>query len=113
MRNLSLPIILILGGMAWLAHNMGYLPDLRSLGALILVIAGVAVLALEGITRNSVISGPMLIAGGLAWMAREKDLVDWRILAPALVIVLGICILISRLPGIPNSRGEVSEKNRP
>lgn len=105
MKNLTLPLLLIALGAAWLLHNVGMLPDLRSVGAIALAGAGLAVLFLDGITKQSVVSGPMLIAAGATWYARDHRLVPWSILAPVLLIVLGICLFISRLPAVPATRG--------
>lgn len=105
MKNLTLPLLLIALGAAWLLHNVGLLPDLRSVGAIALAGAGLAVLFLEGITKQSVVSGPMLIAGGATWYARDHNLVSWSVLGPLLLIVFGVCLFISRLPSVPASRG--------
>jgi len=101
MKNLTLPLVLIALGAAWLLHNVGLLPDLQSVGAIALVCAGVAVLFLEGITRHSVVSGPMLIAVGGAWYARDQNLLAWAILGPVLLIVLGVCLFVSRMLSVP------------
>jgi len=104
MKNLTLPLLLIALGAAWLLHNVGLLPDLRSVGAIALAGAGLAVLFLEGITKQSVVSGPMLIAAGATWYARDHNLLPWSILGPLLLIVFGVCLFISRLPAVPASR---------
>ncbi len=104
MKNMSLPIVLITIGAVWLAHVLGWLPDLRSVGAIALVVAGVAVLAIEGITKASVVSGPMLIFSGGAWYAWDHELLTKGVIAPLFLIVLGLCIFAARMPSVPVSR---------
>jgi hypothetical protein len=100
MRKMTLPIVLIVVGALWLTHALGFIPDLRSVGGLALVFAGIAVLVSEGINKASVVTGPMLIFCGAAWYAVEQGLVARVVVAPSFLIVLGLCLLASRLPSV-------------
>jgi hypothetical protein len=74
---------------------------------------GVAVLFLDGITKNSVVSGPFLIASGIAWLLHDQWRVSWFVLIPSLLVLLGVLMLIARKPEIPERRprrNEVVEK---
>jgi hypothetical protein len=80
------------------------LPDIDWIIAGGLVAGGLAVLLLDGITKQSIVTGPFLIACGIAWALHERWRVSWTILVPTLLIVLGLLMLISRRRGIPDRR---------
>ena len=113
MKNMSLPIVLVTIGAVWLIHVLGLLPDLRVVGAIALIIAGVAVLAIEGITKAAVVSGPMLIFGGAIWFAYDHDMIGRYVIAPSFLIVLGLCLFVSRLPSVPVSRSRPGQDQAP
>lgn len=108
MREATLPILLMVFGAAWLAHELGWLPDWKMIGAILLIGAGVAVLASEGITKSSVVSGPMLIFGGAVWLARQHDLLEWNLILPIGLIAFGLCLFVARLAAVPRYRGGVT-----
>jgi len=112
MRSMTLPIVLIVLGATWLLHSFGMLPDLRAVGGVALIIAGIAVLVSEGITRSSVVTGPVLMYWGGAWLAHEQLDISMRYLVPAFLIVLGLCLVAARLPGMPHSRGNGAAVHR-
>jgi hypothetical protein len=104
MRNAGLPITLIVVGSAWLLWHFRLFPDLDWVIAAALVAAGIAVLFLDGITKSSVVSGPILIASGIAWGLHEEWRVTWSVLLPSLLVVLGLLMLIARRDAIPERR---------
>ena len=104
MKNVTFPVILVVLGVAWLVQEMGWIPDWHIVGALGLVAAGVVVLFAEGITKTSIVTGPMLMFAGAAWYAREQRLLGWNVIAPIGLIVLGVCLFVSRLPAVPHNR---------
>ncbi len=104
MRDTTLPIALIALGAAWLAYELGWLPESRAIDAVILIVVGAGVMATEGLTRSSVVTGPILIFAGLAWLAVQQRLVAWHLVWPLGAILLGILLFIARLPGIPERR---------
>lgn len=114
MRNVALPLLLILFGAIWLAHVMGLVPELRAIGGLALIVAGIAVLAIEGINKRSVVSGPMLMFGGAVWLGSQHGYLSRDLVAPLFLIVLGACLFIARLPGVPSSARKAlpDESNR-
>jgi hypothetical protein len=69
-----------------------------------LIAGGVAVLLLDGITRKSVVSGPFLIASGVAWALHDRWRIPWTVLIPTLLILLGVLMLIARRHDIPERR---------
>lgn len=105
MKNAAFPAILIVLGVAWLVQELGWIPDWHIVGAIGLVVAGIVVLVAEGPTKTSVVSGPMLMFAGAAWYARDHRLIGWNVIAPLALIVLGVCLFVSRLPAVPYARG--------
>lgn len=101
MRTASLPITLIVFGIAWLLWYFRMFPDIDWIIAAGMAVAGVAILAIDRITKTSVVTGPFLIAAGMAWFVRDKYRCTWFVLIPLLLIFLGLLMLIGRLPQIP------------
>jgi hypothetical protein len=101
MRNASLPVALIVVGAAWLLWYYRLFPDIDWIIALGLAGGGVAIMVLDGITKSSVVAGPFLIGAGAAWLLHDRLGASWLVLAPCLLILLGVLMLISRLPRIP------------
>jgi hypothetical protein len=101
MRNASLPVALIVVGVAWLLWYYRLFPDIDWIIALGLAGAGLAILVLDGISKSSVVSGPFLIAAGIAWLLHDRFRASWFVLLPSLLIVLGVLMLVARLPQIP------------
>ena len=82
--------------------------------SLVLIGAGLGILLLEGITKKSVVGGPLLIALGVTWFLHFYFWVQWRYLAPGVLIVAGVLMLIARLARIPDSRrGDVAVPDNP
>jgi hypothetical protein len=106
MRNAATPITLIIIGILGLIWYFGWLPDFDSITALALVLGGVAILVMDGITKNSVVLGPTLIAVGIAWWLHDQYRMRWTLLVSALLIVIGVLMLIARQPRIPEKRGD-------
>jgi hypothetical protein len=105
MRNASLPVALIAVGAAWLLWYFRLFPDIDWIIALGLAGGGVAILVIDGITKTSVVAGPFLIAAGVAWLVHDRFRVSFMVLIPSLLIVLGVLLLIARLPAIPERSG--------
>ena len=69
-----------------------------------LVLGGIAILYLDGMTKNSIVSGPTLIATGIAWALHDRWHVTWFVLMPMLLVLLGVLMLIARRANIPERR---------
>jgi hypothetical protein len=106
MRNAATPVTLIILGILGLIWYFGWLPDFDSITALALVLGGVAILVMDGITKSSVVLGPTLIAVGIAWWLHDQYRLRWTLLVSALLIVIGVLMLIARHPRIPDKRGD-------
>ena len=110
MKNASLPIALIAVGIAWLLWHFRLFPDIDWLIAAALMAAGVAILLIDRFTRTSIVTGPFLIATGIAWMLHDRWHVTWFVLLPSLLVLLGVLMLIARMSNLPESRRGSVEK---
>ena len=104
MRDAGLPITLIIVGSAWLLWYFRLFPDIDWIIAAGLVLGGIAILFLDGITKNSIVTGPILIASGIAWALHDRWDVTWLVLFPMLLVLLGVLMLIARRANIPERR---------
>ena len=104
MRGAGLPITLIVVGSAWLLWYFRLFPDIDWIIAAGLALAGTAILFLDGITKNSIVVGPFLIASGIAWALHDRWHMTWFVLVPMLLILLGVLMLIARRANIPERR---------
>lgn len=104
MKDAALPVILIVLGAAWLLNSLDWLPEVHWLWIFGFAGAGIAILALDGITKSSVIAGPLLVLAGVMSFARQYYELGWRFILPSMLIAAGVLMLIARLPSIPPSR---------
>ncbi|MBS0327807.1 MAG: hypothetical protein JSS46_14855 [Proteobacteria bacterium] len=104
MRDASLPVTLIVIGLGWLLWELRLFPDIDWIISAGFVAAGIAVLAIDRINKNSVVIGPILIAVGVAWLAHDRYWLGWRFIIPALLVLLGLLMLVARSPRIPERR---------
>jgi membrane-bound ClpP family serine protease len=104
MREVIVPILLILLGGVWLLNNLNWLPDYYWFWTLGLIVGGIVLMVVEGITKSSIVMGPMLILVGVFSLLREGFAISWSIQLPILLMALGVLLLVSRLPSIPERR---------
>jgi hypothetical protein len=104
MKDAALPVLLIVAGAAWLLSSLNWLPEVHWLWILGLAGAGMAILMLDGITKSSVVAGPLLILAGLLSFFHQYYLLGWRFIIPIMLIAWGSMMLIARSPSIPESR---------
>jgi hypothetical protein len=103
MKDAALPVVLILLGATWLLHTLHWLPDVHWLWVIGLAGAGVAILLLDGITKSSIVAGPLLILAGLMPFLRQQYGLGWNIEIPVMLIAAGMLMLVARAPAIPES----------
>jgi hypothetical protein len=106
MRNAALPVTLIVVGAIGLVWYFGWFPDIDSVTAIGLIVAGVLVLAMDGLTKSSVVLGPTLITLGVMWWLHDHYRVRWSLLIPVLLIVIGVLMLVARKGTLPDRRGK-------
>ena len=104
MKDASLPITLIIVGLVWLVWHFRLFPDIDWVIALGFIAGGIAVMVFDGINKNSIVIGPILIAMGGAWALNDRYRVSWSLLIPGLLVLLGVLMLIARSAAIPDKR---------
>jgi hypothetical protein len=104
MKDASLPVTLIVVGIGWLLWELRLFPDVDWIVSLGFIAAGIAVLALDGINKNSVVLGPFLIAIGCVWLLHDRYGTPWRYVIPFMLVLLGALMLVARSPRVPDRR---------
>jgi hypothetical protein len=104
MRDASLPVTLIVVGLGWLLWEFRLFPDVDWIISLGFIAGGIAVLAIDGINKNSVVIGPFLIALGVAWLLHDRYGTHWRYIVPVMLVLLGALMLVARSPSVPERR---------
>lgn len=112
MKDAALPVVLIVLGAAWLLNSLDWLPEVHWIWILGLACAGIAILILDGITKSSIVAGPILILAGLLSFFRQYQGLGWRFIIPIMLLAAGIFMLVARLPSIPESRKLTSRFER-
>jgi len=90
-------------GVVWLLDSLHWLPSVQWVWILGFAGAGIAILALDGITKSSVIAGPLLVFAGALSFFRQYYGLGWRFIFPIMLITAGALMLIARSPSIPES----------
>lgn len=101
MRDASLPVTLIVVGLGWLLWEFRLFPDVDWIIGLGFIAGGIAVMAIDGVNKNSVVIGPFLVAIGIAWLAHDRYGIHWRLLIPVMLVLLGALMLVARSPKVP------------
>ena len=109
MKDASLPITLIVVGLVWLAWHFHFFPDMDWVIGLGFIVGGIAVLVVDGINKNSIVTGPLLMAVGAAWLLHDQYRASWSIMIPLVLIMVGALMLIARSPRIPERRKPASK----
>ncbi len=108
MRDAALPITLIVVGLVWLAWYFGWIPDRSVLVSGGFIVAGIAILVADGLTKTSIVSGPFLIAMGIAWWLHDERDWSFRLIIPAMLVLLGVLMMIARNASIPERKAPKS-----
>lgn len=109
MRNAALPITLIIVGVIGVIWYLGWFPNVESITAVVLIIAGALILITDRITKSSIVLGPMLIAVGASVWLHDAYRLRWWLIVSILLIVLGGLMLVARDPRIPEHRTRPAE----
>ena len=96
MRGVIFPILLIMLGAGWLMNSLDIFPSVSWLIILGLCSAGLAVLAIEGVNKSTVVVGPMLIAAGATTFLRQQYQLPLSIQWPILMILCGLLMLLAK-----------------
>ena len=104
MRNAALPVTLIVLGVLGLVWYFGWFPDFDAITSIGLIAGGVLILAMDGITKSSIVLGPTLISLGISWWLHDQYRWRWSLLVPILLITIGVLMLVARNPRIPDRK---------
>ncbi|QZA78900.1 hypothetical protein K4H28_05730 [Deefgea tanakiae] len=96
MRGVIFPVVLIVIGAGWLLNEINYFPSVSWIVILGLLVAGIAVLALEGVNKSTIVLGPMLIAGAATTFLRQQFGLGLSVQWPVLLILCGCLMLLAR-----------------
>ncbi|MBM5570645.1 MULTISPECIES: hypothetical protein [Deefgea] len=96
MRGIVFPVVLIVIGAGWLLNEMNYFPSVSWIIILGLFVAGIAVLAVDGINKSTIVLGPMLIAGAVTTFLRQQFGLGLSVQLPVLLILCGCLMLLAR-----------------
>jgi hypothetical protein len=113
MKDAALPVVLIVLGAAWLLNSLRWLPEVHWLWILGLAGAGLGILMVDGITKSSIVAGPLLILAGVLSFFRQYHALEWRFIIPIMLIAAGVFMLIARSPAVPESRALNRRFRRP
>lgn len=102
--SLALPLFLIVAGAVWFLKTTGILPATSTLVAAALALAGAAVLIMDGINKQSVVSGPLLMYIGAAVYLKSQYLLGMSPLIALGMMILGCLLLLSRSNLVPHKR---------
>lgn len=108
--SLALPLFLIIAGAVWFLKTTGILPPTATLIAAALCIGGIAVLLIDGINKQSVVSGPLLVYIGAAVYLKSQYLLGYSPLIALGMMVLGCLLLLSRSSIVPYKHPKLPER---
>ena len=99
--SLVLPLFLIIAGALWFLKTTDILPATSVLISTALVLAGIVVLVMDGINKQSIVAGPLLIYIGAAVYLRSQYFTELSALIALGMIILGCLLLLSRSSMVP------------
>lgn len=99
--SLLIPLVLIIVGAIWFLKSTHILPPTATLLAIGLAVGGAAVLVMDGINKQSIVSGPLLIYIGAAVYLKSQYIFDQGPLIALGLMVTGCLMLLARSSLIP------------
>ncbi len=95
-------------GLAWLLNTLNVVPDVDWVWSLGLMAAGVLTLTIGGITKTTLVVGPLLLVGSVFSVLRQTGRLQEPHEIPLLVILLGALMLWVQLrpPGSGKEAGK-------
>lgn len=107
--SLIVPILMITAGSGWLLTIHKFIPGVDWIWTLGLGVVGILILAMGGIDKVNIVSGPLLvICSGLS-VLRQTGGISVETEIPILVIIAGVLVLIARSLPIPMPKWAVEE----
>ncbi len=100
-KGLAVPLLVITVGAGWLLTVLGVMPGIDWVWTLGLAIVGILAFVIGGLDKVTVVIGPMFLVASSLSVLRQTGRLATNIEIPLLVIMLGVLLLIARLPTIP------------
>ena len=101
-RSLFIPLFLIVMGSLWFIKSIDLMPETSSIIAIGLAVLGLVVLITDGINKQSIVAGPLLMyLGAAVYLYYEAWFRISHILSVGMV-VLGSLLLLSRSGMVPD-----------
>lgn len=94
--SLIIPILMITVGTGWLLTVHKIIPGVDWIWTLGLAIVGVLLLALGGLDKVTIVTGPFLLISSIFSVLRQTERISIDSEIPILVIIAGVLVLISR-----------------
>ena len=93
----------------WFLKTTGILPATATLVSIALAVAGIVVLVMDGINKQSVVAGPLLVYIGAAVYLKSQYLLGYSPLVALGMMVLGCLLLLSRSSLVPYKMPKLPE----
>lgn len=100
-KKLVVPILTIFVGITWLLNVQEIIPGVDWVWAGGLAVAGILSIAIGGLNKVTVVTGPFLLVASVCSLLRQTGRLAIDLEIPVLVIVLGALMLISQLTRLP------------
>ncbi|XXQ69117.1 hypothetical protein ACKLNO_04445 [Neisseriaceae bacterium B1] len=102
--SLFVPLFLIVVGALWFLRSMEWFPETSVIIAFALMAGGLLVLILDGINKQSIVSGPFMMYIGAAIYASYEYGYETNVIFALGMMVLGVLLLLSRSNAVPLKR---------
>lgn len=101
MKRYVIPILTIVGGLAWLLGAIGFLPDVSWPWTLGLAGAGILCFALLGMNKLTFVVGLFLLVCSVFSLLRQTGRLELNTELPLLVIAFGLLLLLAEVLRLP------------
>ena len=102
LQSIVISLVTIALGTAWLLNTLDIIPGVNWIWTVGLGLAGVLLLAMGGVNRLTIVTGPFLLVASVFSVLRQTGRLHVDQEVPSLVIVLGVLMLISQVAPLPN-----------
>jgi hypothetical protein len=100
-KSIAISLIVIALGTAWLLNTMHIISGVNWIWTLGLALAGLLILATNGINKLTIVTGPLLIIASIFSVLRQTNHIELDHEVPILVILMGVLMLIAQIAPVP------------
>ncbi len=112
-KTIALPVVIITVGTGWLLTTLGVHPGVNWVWTLGLAVVGLLTFVLGGVDKVTAVVGPCFLIAGCLSVLRQTGRLNVDIEVPLLVILVGVLLLVARLPAIPPPKWIVRDPGPP